>query len=927
MDNGKVIYFRKGILRDRKLSVYLLFFVLILSSSLLFTAKGKYLSKYMTMSNINDSTTDSHVIFYMNEDHTKKSSFSVFKEMVGQESPIWIGQGPLASYDDTSMLNYLGLDYVKEQVSGIDTPTVIIFDQLVDYKHPELQNVVDQVVTINNNGVITEYSKAEFSTIDPHNVLSDLYPYLHQMDNFGHGTHVAGIIHQIAPNAKIISVAHTFSYASFLPIVDAFLNWLDNQKESGGLRIVNISEGWTKALESNERSLVAEKFRQIVTYTGQRFLFVIAAGNEEEGIGGEDNNWNIVFPADLADDWDSEYNLFRDYQIENKVDIDGEPIFANGIISVSSIYDEGSDVGLRDIGFVFDNDGNGDLQIMAPGFEILSTFPISNPGDPNKNYSAIYSGTSMAAPVIAGTAALFAEYTLSTSALFVEKRLLETAIYDANIDYEGTIETERIELQKRYGLGAINPLKLFGFEDIDRDSDGLMDRIELYTYHTNPLETDSDYDGLSDKEEVLLWQDGYITNPNDPDSDNDGLLDGEEFTYNTDPNDEDTDDDWLLDGDEINIHNTSPSDGDTDNDTLLDGWEVASGYSPNNQDTDSDGINDPDDDNDGDGLIAFSEMFYGTLDNNNDTDGDLINDYDEIHFTMTDPLDEDTNHNGVSDSEEDPDNDGLTNLLECQADTNPYLYDTDGDGLSDGWEIANNLDPLVHDSANDPDNDNSTNLEEYSNGTDPHDSDTDDDGMPDGWEITYSLNPLSDDSTADADGDNLDNIDEYTIGSDPTDTDTDNDGLNDKLEFLNGCDPNDTDTDNDGWGDYFEVYTSGTEPDDSDTDNDGITDKTEYDWWRNTYGQSSSSAYSKIKDYDSDNDQLSDGWEKSHGVNPLDNDCDNDGLLDGLEVNTYQTDPEDPDSDNDGYDDLTEVINGTDPNDPNDHPGGGGWGW
>ena len=32
------------------------------------------------------------------------------------------------------------------------------------------------------------------------------------------------------------------------------------------------------------------------------------------------------------------------------------------------------------------------------------------------------------------------------------------------------------------------------------------------------------------------------------------------------------------------------------------------------------------------------------------------------------------------------------------------------------------------------------------------------------------------------------------------------------------------------------------------------------------------------------------------------------------------------DSDNDGYDDLTKVINGTDPNDPTDYPGGG-WGW
>ncbi|MGC9781039.1 MAG: hypothetical protein HZR80_17475 [Candidatus Heimdallarchaeota archaeon] len=39
--------------------------------------------------------------------------------------------------------------------------------------------------------------------------------------------------------------------------------------------------------------------------------------------------------------------------------------------------------------------------------------------------------------------------------------------------------------------------------------------------------------------------------------------------------------------------------------------------------------------------------------------------------------------------------------------------------------------------------------------------------------------------------------------------------------------------------------------------------------------------------------------------------------------------PEDSDSDNDGYDDLYEIINGYDPNDPNSKPsgGGGGFGW
>ncbi|MBK5115160.1 MAG: hypothetical protein JJE41_16150, partial [Candidatus Heimdallarchaeota archaeon] len=327
-----------------------------------------------------------------------------------------------------------------------------------------------------------------------------------------------------------------------------------------------------------------------------------------------------------------------------------------------------------------------------------------------------FTGTSAAAPVVTGLVALLLGEDTSIKAFEIEKKLTENAIFDSNVDLV------KPELLQKYGHGMINPIKTLAEYDsslvnLDTDLDGLLDYEELYLSHTYIDDVDYDDDDLLDK-----WEFDYGTNPlvydRNDDPDIDGLTNYYEQVEGTDPFDDDTDNDWLTDGDEVNTHLTDPIDGDSDDDTLPDGWEVASGYSPN----DPDNINN---DNDGDGLTAITELSYGTLDNTNDTDGDLINDFDEIHFTMTDPLEEDTDHNGVSDAEEDPDNDGLTNLLECQANTNPYLQDTDGDGLSDGWEIDNNLNPLVYDSANDPDNDGSTNLEECSHGTDPHDSDTD----------------------------------------------------------------------------------------------------------------------------------------------------------------------------------------------------------
>jgi Bacterial TSP3 repeat len=80
----------------------------------------------------------------------------------------------------------------------------------------------------------------------------------------------------------------------------------------------------------------------------------------------------------------------------------------------------------------------------------------------------------------------------------------------------------------------------------------------------------------------------------------------------------------------------------------------------------------------------------------------------------------------------DPDHDGLNNLGEFRAGTNPRRADTDGDGIND----AND----------DQDNDGVDNADEMAEHTNPRDADTDNDGVRDGEETIGTVASFTEDS-------------------------------------------------------------------------------------------------------------------------------------------------------------------------------------
>lgn len=199
-------------------------------------------------------------------------------------------------------------------------------------------------------------------------------------------------------------------------------------------------------------------------------------------------------------------------------------------------------------------------------------------------------------------------------------------------------------------------------------------------------------------------------------------------------------------------------------------------------DLDADTIPDSiDPDRDGDGLDNHEELYpgrYSFLSNPDlvDTDGDGIEDGEEVVLGS----------------------DGFV--------TDPGLVDTDGDGLLDLFEFANTLtDPTdldsddngVPDSDEDPDGDGITNLGEQAQGTDPLAGDSDKDGLPDDIERSKGLHPLR----MDTDGD----------GEDDGSEDLDEDGLSNRLEVALGTAVDAVDSDGDGLDDATELYF-GTHP-------------------------------------------------------------------------------------------------------------------
>lgn len=242
----------------------------------------------------------------------------------------------------------------------------------------------------------------------------------------------------------------------------------------------------------------------------------------------------------------------------------------------------------------------------------------------------------------------------------------------------------------------------------DTDGDGDSDKWEICadgdcdTYlpypgggDLNPTTPDTDGDGMYDR-----WERVNGLNAKDPsdaglDPDLDGVTNLNEFLMGTDPQGGDSDGDGLTDGLELSI-GTSTSNPDTDMDGLPDGWEYYNQLNPLDI---TDAANDPDFDT----LTNLHEFTLGTSPINDDSDGDALLDQDEVNFYLTNPANADTDDDRLSDFEE----------LANGSDPLTQSPDTDGDGMNDDWESIRGTQVAIADAVEDPDQDGVFNIIEY----------------------------------------------------------------------------------------------------------------------------------------------------------------------------------------------------------------------
>ncbi len=272
---------------------------------------------------------------------------------------------------DLSVLN------IWNEVNSLKTIVVAVVDTGIDYQHEDLKNSIwineseipGNGIDDDGNGFIDDVMGYDFSNQDAD-----------PMDDYKHGTHVAGIISAehntlgiagLSKNSKLMAVKHMDhkGRGNLEQAIKAIGYAIDN-----GAKVINNSWGMLKYSKILEDLMIFANEKGII--------FVSAAGNNYKNL-----DESPLYPAA--------------YKTDNNITV--AAMSPENRMTAFSCY------------------GPTTVHIAAPGRNIMSTVPA--------NKYEVLSGTSMAAPYVAAAVSIYLGKYENSTPLEIRDKIISTSTY------------------------------------------------------------------------------------------------------------------------------------------------------------------------------------------------------------------------------------------------------------------------------------------------------------------------------------------------------------------------------------------------------------------------------------------------------------------------------------------------------------------
>lgn len=307
---------------------------------------------------------------------------------------------------------------------GSKDVVVAVIDSGIDYNHEDLRanlwhnpgEIPGNGIDDDNNGYVDDVVGYDFAGKDalPYDLMTDL-----RIDgNPGHGTHCSGVVGAVNNNAL-----GTSGVAPGISIMGVrFLTEKGQGTSADGALAINyavangakvISNSWGSEADEEDDTELKLAIKNAADHD---VLLIFAAGNGRNGVGYDnDNDAKPGVPASYPDDI---------------------------IVSVAAI-DVNNALG------AFSNWGRTSVDLAAPGVKVMSTVPGNKYEDSISIFGiplAEWSGTSMAAPHVAGAAGLLRSQFPHETALEIKARLMRSvtpvAALNGKVVSGGTLNVE-----------------------------------------------------------------------------------------------------------------------------------------------------------------------------------------------------------------------------------------------------------------------------------------------------------------------------------------------------------------------------------------------------------------------------------------------------------------------------------------------------